>query len=148
MARTFRLRHLPSLPGTAKKFAFTHSDAWYERNTMILEQARRLTPEIFIATYESEQLGRPGRIAYYQNGDARSVVDTLEGQIVVPLLSPHFHPWRRHYGCNLRIARYYRKMAHRKIRRRAKQLLNHEHGDFDELLMPAWYEHWDRWNIT
>jgi hypothetical protein len=131
----------------ARRFAFTHSDAWYERNKMILEQAKRLAPEIFIKTYAGHELGRTGRIAYSQSGDARSVIDTLEGQIIVPLLSPHFHPWVR-YGINLRIARYYRKRAHRTIRHLSKQQLNHGHGDFYAMLMPTWYEHWNRWNIA
>lgn len=142
MARTFRIRHLPSLPGTARRFAFTHSNAWLEKDKLILALVKRLAPGIPVRTYYD------GRVAYIQHDDIRGLIETLEKQIVVPLLSPHFHPWIRSRGINLRTARYYRKRAHRTIRHRSKQLLNHSPIDPDELLMPAWHEHWNSWNIN
>jgi hypothetical protein len=108
-----------------------------------------LAPEVFIKVYDEPYMRRwKGRPTRDQNRDARSILDVLENQVIVPLMSPHSHPWRRHYGINLRIAKYYRKRAHREIRRRAKQLLNRSPGDYEDMLMPMWYEHWDRWDIT
>ena len=149
MARTYRLRHCPSLPGTAKHFAFTSNNSWRRREDLILNRAKALFPEIFKAARDGNTWNRwlVWR-AYHKRGDARSILDTLEGQIIVPLMSPHAHPWRRHYGINLRIAKYYRRWAHKNIRRISKHLLNKAPVDFDEVLMPAWYEHWDRWDIT
>ena len=149
MARTYRLRHCPSLPGTARHFAHTSDNSWRRREVIILATARRLAPEIFIRIHDEPYLpwlrGLPSRL---QNRDARSVLDVLENQVVVPLMLPHSHPWCRHRSINLRVAKYYRKRAHREIRRLAKQLLNKSPGNYEEMLMPAWYEHWDRWNIT
>ena len=145
MARTFRIRHLPSLPGTARRFAFTHSDGWRQKEKLILALAARLAPQTTVATHT---LFGPVRIDHTQDGDARSIVDTLEKQVVVPLLSPGSHPWISRYGVNIRIAKYYRRKAHRRIRRKAKHLLNKSGRDFDDMVMPAWYEHWDRWDIT
>lgn len=145
MARTYRLRHHPSFPGTAKKFAFTHAGSWRRREQIILATARRMFPDVFINVYGGRFL--KGRIAYQQCGDARSILDTLERQIVVPLMSPHSHPWRRHYGINLRVAKWYRQQAHRNMKHRTHQLLNKSPGDYEDMLMPLWYEHWDRWDI-
>jgi hypothetical protein len=149
MARTYRFRHCPSLPGTAKHFAFTASSSWHRREEIILATARQVAPEIFIQIHSESYLpwlkGRPAR---QQNAAARSVLDVLEHQVVVPLMSPHFHPWKRRYGINIRLAKYYRKIAHRNIRRIAKHLLNKFNGDFEGMLMPMWYEYWDRWSIT
>jgi hypothetical protein len=108
-----------------------------------------LAPEVFIKIHDEPYLRWwKGRPTHDQNRDARSVLDVLENQVVVSLMSPHIHPWRRHYGINLRIAKWYRKQAHRIIRRRAKHLLNKSPKDFEDMLMPMWYEHWDRWDIT
>jgi len=137
------------LPGTAKHFAFTASSSWKRREEIILATARRLVPEIFIKIHGESYLpwlrGRPAR---EQDRDARSVHDLLETQVIVPLLSPHFHPWKKRYGINIRLAKYYRKKAHRNIRRFSKQLLNKAPVDFDNLLLPMWHQHWDRWDIT
>ena len=118
MARTYRFRHCPTLPGTAKHFAFTSSNSWRRREDIILATARRLAPEVFIKIHDEPHLrwckGRPTRD---QSRDARSILDVLENQVVVPLMSPHSHPWRRRYGINIRLAKYYLKKAHRNIRR-------------------------------
>ena len=149
MARTYRLRHCPSLPGTAKHFAFTAGNSWRRREEIILATARRLVPEVFIKVHDEPYLRRwRGRPTSDQNREARSVLDVLENQVVVPLMSPHSHPWRRRYGINIRLAKYYLKKAHRRIRRISKHLLNKSQKDFEDMLMPAWYEHWDRWDIT
>jgi hypothetical protein len=149
MARTYRLRHCPSLPGTAKHFAFTHSDSWRHREEVILATTRRLAPEVFIEVHTAKFMRRwKGLPTRYQNTDARSILDVLENQVMVPLMSPHSHPWRRRYGINIRLAKYYLKKAHRNIRRISKHLLNKSQKDFEDMVMPAWYEHWDRWSIT
>ena len=149
MARTFRFRHCPSLPGTAKHFAFTCGGKWRRKQEIILETARRLAPEVFIKIHDEPYLPWwKGLATRQQNADARSVLDVLENQVVVPLMSPHFHPWKRRYAINIRIAKYYRRKAHKNIRRISKQLLNSSQGDYEDMLMPMWYEHWDRWDIT
>lgn len=149
MARTFRLRHCPSLPGTAKHFAFTGGSSWRRRDEIVLDAAKRLFPTVFTSVCEGDTWNQWKLWhAYRQRGDARSILDTLEEQVIVPLLSPHCHPWRRHYGINLRIAKYYRRRAHKNIRKIAKHLLNKSPKDFEDMVMPAWYEHWDCWDIT
>jgi hypothetical protein len=145
MARTFRLRHCPSLPGTAKHFAFTRGSAHFHREEAILEEVKRLAPEVKIKMSKWKYLRFSRR---EQDGDARSVLDMLEYQIVVPLLSPHFHPWRRRYGINVKAAKYYRQVAHRNIRRITKHVLNKAQDDYDNMILPAWYEYFDRWNFT
>ena len=149
MARTYRFRHCPTLPGTAKHFAFTCSNSWRRREDIILATARRLAPEVFIKVHDEPYMRRwKGRPTRDQDRDARSILDVLENEVVVPLMSPHSHPWRRRYGINIRLAKYYRKKAHRNIRRISKHLLNKSPGDYEDMVMPAWYEHWDRWDIT
>jgi hypothetical protein len=150
MARTFRFRHCPSLPGTATHFAFTSgSNNWQRRGEIILETAKRLAPDVFFKVHDEPYLpwwkGLPTR---QQEADARSILDVLENQVLVPLMSPHAHPWRRRYAINIRLAQYYRKKAHRHIRRISKQLLNRSPGDYEDMLMPMWYEHWNRRDIT
>lgn len=147
MARTYRLRHYPIVPGTARRFAFTHARCGWHREQLILATARRMFPDVPIATYPGPFL--KGQRSYYQNRDAQSILDTLDDQLTIPLASPYFHPWRRRscYGLNIRKARRLRIAAHRKIRRIAKSRLNHSLIDFDELLMPMWNEHWDSWDL-
>jgi len=149
MSRTYRLRHCPSLPGTAKHFAFTARSKWRRNEEIVLAVARKLAPDVFVKIHDEPYLpwltGSPDRC---QNADARSVLDVLEGQIVFPLGSPHCHPWRKRYAINIRAAKFYRKVAHRNIRRIVKYLLNKSPGDVEDRLMPLWYEHWDRRRIT
>lgn len=147
MARTYRLRHCPSLPGTAKHFAFTHANWWLEREKLVIEMARQSFPQIFSNPSVVGQHRNRLWWAYRRQGDIRSILDTLEAQIIVPLMSPHSHPWRRHGGINVRIAKSYRAQAHRNIRRQAKHLLNKSGQDYNNMLMPLWYEYWDRWMI-
>ena len=145
MARTFRLRHCPSLPGTAKHFAFTYASSCFKKDATIIEMVHRLAPEVKVKT---------SRWKYWrylrseQNRDARSMIEVLENQIIVPLLSPHFHPWRKRYGINVRAAKYYRRVAHRNIRRITKHILNKTKDDYDNMILPAWYEYFDRWSFT
>lgn len=66
---------------------------------------------------------------------------------MVPIISPHFHPWVR-YAANTRANVYYRARAHRQMRRLSKHLLNKSGRDFDGILMPKWREYFDVWNFT
>jgi hypothetical protein len=65
----------------------------------------------------------------------------------VPILSPHYHPWVR-YRANLRANVFYRRVAHKTIRKTVKHLLNRSQVDFDEMLMPLWREYFDTWHFT
>jgi len=64
----------------------------------------------------------------------------------VPILSPWFHPYVK-YSSNTPINVYYRKLAHRKMRRYTNYLLNKSGKDFDNMPYPTWYEYFDRWNF-
>ena len=110
-----------------------------------MEEIKRLAPEITIKMSRWKYLLFSRR---EQDGDARRMLDVMENQITVPLLSPHFHPWRRRYGINVRAAKYYRQVAHRNIRRITKHVLNKTKDDYDNMILPAWYEYFDRWNFT
>jgi ribosomal protein S18 acetylase RimI-like enzyme len=63
-----------------------------------------------------------------------------------PIISPHYHPCVSH-AANTPANGYYRKLAHQRMRRREKYLLNRSGRDFDDMVMPAWYEFWDVWDI-
>jgi len=69
------------------------------------------------------------------------------GELMVPILSPHWHPAVR-YRANVQANVFYRRVAHKNMRRVAKHLLNRSGRDFDEMLMPLWREHFDTWNFT
>lgn len=71
----------------------------------------------------------------------------LKNPPMVPIISPHWHPWVR-YRANQRANVWYRKQAHKTIRKIAKHLLNRSGRDYDAMLMPKWREYFDTWNFT
>lgn len=64
----------------------------------------------------------------------------------VPIISPHWHPWVK-YRANTPSNAFWRKLAHSKMRHRERQILSRVGSDFDAIVMPVWYEHFDPWNF-
>lgn len=147
MARTFRLRHCPPLPGTARHFAFTHGSSYKTKEAAVLKLAKERAPDVMIQLCTTKWSNR-SYFMWDQLGDARSVLEVAEDQVIVPILSPWYHPWHKRYGINVRRAKYYRQVAHRNIRRITKQMLNKPNDDYDNMSLPAWYEYFDRWSFT
>lgn len=148
MSRTYRIRHVPLLPGTAKKYAFGVGN---KRNSKT--RGYLLKELINILGYEPERstwykfwMSSDGT-CYFLSRVEHRLYDKLARSVTYPIGHPASHPWFRGLG-GITCKKYYRVCANRLARHKVKEKLNHNDPDFDGLMLVTSRNFFDTWDFT
>lgn len=160
MSRTYRLRHYPRLPGTAKKFVEgvgynrheKDEDKVWEQVSAVLGTPLRTS---HTSRYHKVPWSDPDRAAkvraknevYFSiTKEERELFYTLEKQAVFEVARPWRHPWVGYCCAGRREKTWWKKIFNRLWRHRAKLFFNSRETDFEGDVHPE--NPFDYWKFS
>lgn len=155
MSRTYRLRNLPSLPGSAKKFVDSRVRAYHKE-----------AEDVYWHKLAHEVLGLPCTVGkrkrrhnywgkhydcipwdYMNHYEKDRLFKQLEDGHVYDVGSIYEHPWVGWGVAQNSLKSYYKKTGSRNARRTTRQKLNHSSYDPDTDFLPTPNDTWSSWDL-
>lgn len=155
MSRTYRLRHLPSLPGTAKKFTDSRVRAYHRQTES--KYWKKLAHEIFDypcvegkgSSFHSYWGRHYNCIPYkaLEYTERQHLFKMLENGHIYAVGSIYEHPWVGWGVAQNPMKNYYKQTGARNARRTTRQKLNHNSYDPDTDFLPTCNDTWSSWDL-